>query len=99
MIDAGLDIFDVVQTSARDMELENLYRLYGKDVCFHGAVDVQQLLVFGTPEQVKEEVRKIIDLWGTQGGIIIAPSHEAVPETPIENIIAIYEQVHDLEKP
>ena len=94
MIDAGIDIFDVVQTSARDMDLGNLYRLYGRDVCLHGAVDVQKLLVFGTPAQVKDEVGRIIELWGTRGGVVVAPSHEAVPETPIENILAIYEPIH-----
>lgn len=96
MIEAGLDVFDVVQTSARDMSVETLYRLYGKDVCFHGAIDVQRLLLSDNPQQVKDEVKKIIDLWGTRGGMIIAPSHEAVPETPVENILAIYEQVNSL---
>jgi hypothetical protein len=96
MIDAGIDVFDVVQTSARNMDLANLHRLYGNDVCFHGAVDVQKLLVYGSPAQVKEEVRRIVDLWGTRGGMIVAPSHEAVPETPIENILAVYEQIHVL---
>ncbi len=96
MIDAGVDIFDVVQTSARSMDLQNLYRLYGKDICFHGAVDVQRLLVFGSPQEVKDEVRKIIDLWGMRGGIVVAPSHEALPETPLENVLAIYEQVNGL---
>ena len=93
MIDAGIDIFDVVQTSARDMDLEHLHRLYGNDVCFHGAVDVQKLLVFGTPAQVRHEVQLIGNLWGTRGGIIVAPSHEAVPETPVENILAIYDSI------
>lgn len=91
MIDAGIDVFDVVQTSARDMDLETLNRLYGKDVCFHGGIDVQKLLTFGTPGQIKDEVRKIIDLWGNRGGFVVAPSHEAVPETPVENILAIYD--------
>jgi len=93
MIDAGIDIFDVAQTSAREMDLENLYRLYGKRVCLHGAVDVQKLLVYGSPAQVKKEVHKIIELWGQRGGIIVAPSHEAVPETPLENMLAIYEPI------
>ena len=50
MIDAGIDVFDVVQTSARDMEIENVYRLYGKDVCLHGGLDVQKLLVDKTDD-------------------------------------------------
>ncbi len=92
MIDAGIDIFDVVQTSAKDMELENLYRLYGKKICFHGAIDIQKVLVSGNPVSIKEEVKKIKGLWGLRGGMILAPSHEIVPGTPLENIIAIYNE-------
>lgn len=95
MIDIGIDIFDVAQTSAKNMELENLYKLYGKKVCIHGGVDVKELLIFKKPEDVKEEVIKIINLWGNRGGIIIAPAHEVEPETPVENILAIYNTVNE----
>jgi uroporphyrinogen decarboxylase len=95
MIDLGIDIFDVAQTSAKNMGLENLHRLYGKKVCIHGGVDVKELLIFSKPRKIKEEVRKIFDLWGNRGGIIIAPAHEIEPETPIENILAIYKAVND----
>lgn len=95
MIDLGIDIFDVVQTSARDMSLKNVYRLYGGRVCVHGGIDVQRLLTQGKPEDVKREVKMIYDLWGTQGGIILAPAHEIEPETPIENILAIYDALDE----
>jgi len=95
MIDAGIDVFDVVQTSARGMELENVYKLYGKDICFHGGIDVQKLLVEKTPKEVKEEVKKVINLWGDRGGMILAPSHEILPDAPIENVLAIYETVNE----
>ena len=91
MIDAGIDVFDVVQTSAKDMNIENIYKLYGKSVCLHGALDIQKLLVEKSKKEIKEEVKKIKDLWGQRGGIILAPSHETLPDTPIENILAIYE--------
>ena len=94
MIDAGIDVFDVVQTSAKDMALESMYSRYGGDLCLHGAVDAQKLLVSGTPADVRAEVGKIIELWGNRGGIIVGPSHEATPDTPIENILAIYEGIH-----
>jgi uroporphyrinogen decarboxylase len=95
MIDAGIDVFEVCQTSAKDMELEKVYKLYGNNVCIHGGIDVQDLLIRKKPKDIKEEVKKIIDLWGHKGGMMIAPSHEALPETPIENILAIYEQVNN----
>ena len=91
MIDAGIDVFDVVQTSARNMELETIYKLYGKSVCIHGGIDVQKVLLNKKPGQIKDEVKKIKDLWGTGGGVIIAPSHMILPETPIENILAVYD--------
>lgn len=91
MIDAGIDVFDVVQTSAKKMDLETVYRLYGKDICIHGGIDVQKVLLNEEPEAIKAEVRKINDLWGTRGGVVIAPSHLILPETPIEHILAVYD--------
>ena len=92
MIDAGSDVFDVVQTSARDMGLETLHRRYGGHVCFHGAVDVQKDLVGARPAEIRRIVRRIRELWGNRGGIILAPSHEALPDTPLENLLALYEE-------
>lgn len=93
MINAGIDVFDVVQTSAKDMEIEKIFKLYGDKVCLHGAIDIQKILVSDDKNKVKEEVKKIKELWGLDGGIILAPSHEIVPGTPIENILAIYEEI------
>ena len=84
-------MFNNCQTSAKDMQIEKIYKKYGKNICIDGAIDVQNLLIFKKPKDVREEVKKIIDLWGNSGGIIIAPSHEVLPETPIENVLAIYE--------
>jgi uroporphyrinogen decarboxylase len=95
MIDAGIDVFDVVQTSARDMELEKVYKLYGQDICLHGGLDVQKLLVEKSIKDVKREIRKIKDLWNNKGGIILAPSHEALPDTPVENMLTIYETLNE----
>ena len=91
MIDAGIDVFDVLQTSARNMEIEKFYKRFGKRVCVHGGIDVQKILVSGTARQIKEEVKKIKDLWGNRGGIIMGPSHEIVPGTPLENVLLLYE--------
>jgi len=93
MIDAGIDVFDVVQTSARDMEIGRFYSRFGKSVCIHGGIDVQKLLVSGTHSQIKEEVKKIKGLWERNGGIILGPSHEIVPETPVENLIVLYDEL------
>jgi uroporphyrinogen decarboxylase len=95
MIDAGIDVFDVVQTSARDMEIENVYRLYGRDVCLHGGLDVQKLLNEKTAGEIRDEVRRIRDIWGNRGGMILAPSHETLPDTSIENVLAVYEAMEE----
>ena len=96
MIDAGIDVFDVVQTSARDMELEGLHRRYGQHVCFHGTIDVQKDLIGKNPAQIRRIVRRVKELWGNGGGIILAPSHETLPDTPVENLLAIYDAMAEL---
>ena len=58
-------------------------------------MDVQHLLFQKKPEDIKNEVKKVIDLWGNRGGIILSPSHECMPGTPVENILAIYETIND----
>ena len=92
--DEGKAWVDELANIYADMEIENVYKLYGKDVCLHGGLDVQKLLVEKTAQEIRVEIRKIKDLWGTRGGIILAPSHETLPDTPIDNIIAIYEEIH-----
>ncbi len=94
IIDAGIDVFDVVQTSAKGMGIENIYKLYGKEVCLHGGIDIQDLLVKRSSEEVRKEVKRIKELWGNSGGIILAPSHMIVPECPIENVLALYDELN-----
>ena len=48
---------------------------------------------FKTPLQIRQEVKKVKDFWGNRGGVILAPSHEALPETLLENIISLYEEL------
>jgi len=96
MIDAGIDVFDVVQTSAKDMSLEKIFKLYYKKVCLHGGIDVQKVLTSKTPKEVREEVRKVKELWGNRGGVILAPSHLIVPDIPVENILTLYEEINEI---
>ncbi len=64
---------------------------YGRDLTFFGGIDVQELLPTGTPQQVKDEVRRRIDILGKNGGYIIAPAHNIQPDTPVENVQAFFE--------
>jgi len=91
LIDIGVDILDPVQTSAFEMDLTTLKRRYGNNVCWHGGIDVQKLLPYGTVSAVRAAVREAKELFGHSGGIILGPSHEITPDTPIENILALYD--------
>jgi hypothetical protein len=89
-IDAGFDIFNPIQVSALDMEPSKLKKEFGKDIVFWGgAVDCQEILPFGTPKQVSEEVRKNIDIFFKDGGYIFANVHNLQANVPIENIAAM----------
>ena len=79
-----------MQTSAREMDLRTLKQRYGNNVCWHGGIDVQRLLPHGTVAAIRDAVREAEDLFGHDGGIVLGPSHEITPDTPIENILAIY---------
>ena len=94
LIDAGIDIFNVVQTSAKDMEIEKIYRRYAKNVCLCGAIDSQSLLIYKDEKTIRDEVKKIKYLWGNKGGIILGPSHDLVPDTPINNILTLYDELN-----
>jgi uroporphyrinogen decarboxylase len=91
-IDIGIDIVDPVQTSARNMELGSLKQEFGRDICFHGGLDIQQLLVRGTPSDIRNEVKRTDRLFRDDGGILFGPSHYITADTPLENVFAIYEE-------
>jgi len=86
----GLRVFEPVQPC---MDLEYLKREFGKDLVFWGGIETQNLLPFGTPEQVKEMARKTIRTLGAGGGHIIAPSQEVMNDVPIANIKALVETI------
>ncbi len=91
MIEAGIDILNPIQWRCKGMEKEGLKRDFGEKVIFHGGVDNQKVMPFGTVEDVKKEVVENIDIFGRGGGYILAPCHNIQPVTPVENIIAMYE--------
>jgi len=92
LIDAGLNIYEVVQVSAKGMEPEKLKKEFGKDLAFYGAIDVQQELFSGTPEEVRKKVRETIDILGKGGGYILSSSHLLTDDIPVENVIAMYDE-------
>jgi uroporphyrinogen decarboxylase len=87
----GVDILDPIQVMAVGMEPAGLKRDFGDRIAFHGGLDTQRTLPFGSPEDVRAEVEDRVTTLGAEGGYIIAPTHNIQPDTPAENILAMYE--------
>lgn len=93
LFDLGVDVIHPIQALAADMSAENLAGEFEKGA-FCGGVDAQELLVNGTPEMVRERVRKLKELFPT--GLVISPSHEAIlPDIPTANIRALFETIKE----
>ena len=91
-IEMGLDILDPIQPAAAGMDAEALKRQFGQRLAFHGGIDEQRLLPRGSAAEVRQEVRRLLDLFADDGGYIVCPAHAIQPDTPAENIVALYEE-------
>jgi len=93
-IDSGFDILNPVQTSAANMDPQELKNKYGEQITFWGGgVDTQNTLPFGTPEQVEKQVKERLRVFGKNGGFIFNTVHNVQPMIPIENVMAMYNAV------
>jgi hypothetical protein len=91
-IEAGFDILNPVQCSAQGMDPAHLKRTYGDRVTFWGGgIDTQRTLPFGTPEQVREEVKRRVEVFADGGGFVFNAIHNIQANTPIENMTAMFE--------
>lgn len=90
LIDAGVDILDPIQVTAKDMEPAFLAEQFGGQIVFHGGIDTQQVLPNATPEEVAEHAAYVTQTLGRKGGYIFAPSQLLGPDIPLENILAMY---------
>ena len=91
MIEAGIDILNPIQWRCPGMERESLKRDFGGRLVFHGGMDNQETLPFGTVEDVRREVGENLRILGAGGGYILAPCHNVQAVSPAENIAAMYE--------
>ncbi|MBD3385160.1 hypothetical protein GF407_09550 [candidate division KSB1 bacterium] len=90
LIDIGLDVLNPVQPQA--MDIKELGKHFSGKLCFNGGVDVQGTMISSTPDEVKTEVDELIETFGAHnGGYIGGTSHSIMPETPLDNVIALYE--------
>ena len=97
LVACGVDGLDPIQKVA-GMEVEALKRDFGDKLCFHGGVDTQGVLPFGTPEEVYEETTRIIRALYKDGGYILCGSQEFEGDVPPENIVALYEAAKQFRK-
>jgi len=91
LIDMGIDVLQALQFDAKGMDPVALKAEHGDVLCFEGGVSVQKTLPFGTAEDVRAEVRHLIDVLGRDGGYILGPAHAIQAGTPPENIVAMFD--------
>ena len=89
-VDLGVDVLNPVQISARDMDPQRLKKKYGSVLSFHGGIDTQNFLSRATPFQVREEVRRMVEILGPGGGYLFTSCHSIQPDVPPENIVALF---------
>jgi uroporphyrinogen decarboxylase len=92
-IACGMDALQTVQPQAAGMNPYELKAAFAGRIALHGAVDVQGWLQRSTPRDIQEEVDRLMDEVGAGGGYILAPSHHIQPDTPLENVLAVYRTV------
>ncbi len=90
LIRLGIDVLDPIQPAGPEMRPESLKREFGDRLCFHGGIDMQELLPKGSPAQVEAEARRYCEVLGAGGGYILGPAHLFQPDVPPENIVAMY---------
>jgi uroporphyrinogen decarboxylase len=99
LIDLGIDALNPVQVSAKGMgDTKNLKEKYGRHLTFWGGIDTQRILPFGTPAEVRNEVRRRIEDLAQDGGFILGAVHNIRPEIKPENICALYEAAQEYGK-
>ena len=96
LIEAGLDCLNPVQITCAGMELAGLKRDFGSELTFWGGgCDTRDVLPHGTPQQVRDHVRRNLDILFQGGGFVFQQVHNIMADVPAENIIAMYRAVRE----
>jgi len=90
LIDAGVRVLNPLQPNAFEMEPERLKEKARGRLCLHGGMDLQELLPFGKPEEVRAEAIRRMRIMGEGGGYVCAPAHSLPEDVPVENILALF---------
>jgi len=95
-VEIGVDILNPIQTSAGTMsDLPALKKRHGKNIVFCGGIDSHRVLPFGTPADVREEVRRVIEILGPGGGYMLGAVHTVMNDVPPENVLAMVDAVEE----
>jgi uroporphyrinogen decarboxylase len=94
IIDMGADALNPVQVSAKGMDTARLKREFGRHLTFWGGIDTHHVLPFGSPAEVRQEVKKRVDDLAQDGGYVIGSVHIIQQEVPPENILAMAQAAH-----
>jgi uroporphyrinogen decarboxylase len=92
-MEMGLDVLNPIQPRAAGMEPDGLKRDFGDRLSFHGGIDLQKILPFGTRDEVIAEVRRYMQALAPGGGYIVAPAHNVQSDVPPENLVAIRDAI------
>jgi uroporphyrinogen decarboxylase len=93
LIDAGIDVLNPVQPEC--MNFAEIHEKFGDRLSFHGTIGTQTTMPFASPEEIRREVFKNLDIAGDKGGLFVAPTHVLEPEVPWENITAYVKACKD----
>ncbi len=89
-IDIGVDVLNPMQSNARDMEAPKVKAKAGNKLALWGGIDTHQVMPKGTPEDVRQEVKTKISIYGKDGGYMLSPDHNILVDVPPENLIAMF---------
>jgi uroporphyrinogen-III decarboxylase len=96
IIEAGFDILNPVQASAAGMEAEQLKADFGRDIVFWGGgIDTQKTLMFGTPDDVRDEARRRLEVFGRGGGFVFNSVHNIQANVPVPNVVALFDALRE----
>jgi uroporphyrinogen decarboxylase len=99
LVRASLDGLHAVQPSCAGMDLPTLKRQFGSRILFNGAIDSHHVLIKGTPDLVRQKTREVLDIMKPGGGYVAGASHDSIlEETPVENVLAMFDAIREYGK-
>ena len=91
LIEVGIEILNPIQPEC--MNPYEVKRRWGDRLVLHGCVSIQRTIPFGTPDDVRDEVRRLVDACGRNGGLVLGPANVLMKEFPVENVVAMYDAI------